>query len=240
MTIAVVAALPAELAPIARRLACRRPRAVGAAGEGRLDGRELTLWVTGAGAGNARRGLAELLSVRRPELLLGIGAAGGLCASLGTGDLLVADNVIDAASRRSVGGKDSGFARAARRLSGATPGTIVSAPAIAYDAEAKARLARLAPSSPAVVDLESAVWAELAEEAGVASLFVRGVTDGYDETLPLDFERYRDSAGGIDSRRIVLAACRRPAIWPRLLELRRRLRWVAEQLARWTVEAVAA
>lgn len=250
MTVAVVAALPEEIAPLARRLGVALPRAgerAVAAGVGRRD---LRLLATGDGARSARASLAALLAEAPVEAVLGLGLAGGLTADLSVGELVVIETVVDEASRRSwrpasgpwgERGRRAGAAHAAAGAAARGAATAVSAVAIATTPAAKARLAPLAggAATRVVVDLETAVWCEVCDRAGVPLVVARWVSDGADEALPLDFEACRDAGGAVDRRRVVRAALARPASWRALWRLRRRLERAGEDLATWALEVLA-
>lgn len=240
MKIAVVAALAEELAPLSRRLADRRPPRPGRSWSCLADGHELTVMTTGDGARCALRSVEELFTVFEPSLLIGIGCAGAATGGLGAGELLAAERVFEQASGAVVIPPDSPWLRRARTLRGVVAGSIVSLPRIARSPEAKARAARAASDGPVVIDLESWSWARTATDNGVPFVLLRGVTDALHERLPLDFEGLRDAGGSVDRGRVLLAASFRPASWPGLLSLRRRLRAVAERLAECTLEVAAA
>ncbi|HVV51639.1 MAG TPA: 5'-methylthioadenosine/S-adenosylhomocysteine nucleosidase, partial [Polyangia bacterium] len=84
MTIAIVAAMPEEIAPLRARLVApaRTQRGGVSVERGRLAGREVTLAATGDGARNARAGVAELLAAAAPEALVVLGVSGALSPAL--------------------------------------------------------------------------------------------------------------------------------------------------------------
>lgn len=237
MRIAVVAALAEEIGPLARRLKASGPPASGHWLRCDVGAREVFLAVTGDGPRKARQSARELLRAVEPDVLVGIGAAGGLTGVFRVGDLLLADRIVDEASGRVFEMPSTQWSQKAR-INGVTRGTVVTARAIASSPSDKARLARLVGKGPAVVDLESAPWAESAEELGVPFVGLRGVSDTAGETLPLDFELLRDREGSVDRRRVLWTACRRPTVWPDLWRLRRRLQAVAEALASACTEVI--
>ena len=239
MAIAVVAALPEEIAPLARRLAGREPEAVGRALQCSLDGLDVWLMVSGDGPSRAHRTVNELLTTISVEALIGMGVAGGLTDDLALGDLVVVDAVLDETTGRRYSPEESRWLGHARKVPGARIGGAVSASAIAGDAESKKRLSGLLDGS-AVVDLESAAWCEAASDAEVACVIARAVTDSHDEALPLDFESLRNESGGVDRSRVLRAAVVRPRSWSGLLGLRQRLARAGETLADWSLEVLAA
>ena len=173
MRVAVVAALPEEIAPLARRLADAKPQPVGRWIECAIEDREICLMSCGDGARSAHRSVRGLLAATQPQVLIGIGSGGGLSANLAVGDLMVADRVLDEASGRAFAPGGSRWLERGRAAGTLRRGTIVSAEAIAWRREDKIRLARLASSTSAVVDLESGAWAAVATEAGVPACSAR-------------------------------------------------------------------
>jgi adenosylhomocysteine nucleosidase len=237
MTIAVVSALAEELAPLALRLAGRRPAATGRSLVCQAGGRAVHLMVTGDGATRGAENARRLVAEAAPEVLIGLGAAGGLTPDLAVGDTVVASRVVDERSGRVFRQPSSLWLERGRRFAGARDATVVTACAVAGDRDTKARLAALA-DPPAVVDLESAAWAATAEAAGAPWVIVRVVSDTYDEDLPLDFEALRDGRGSLDRRRILAAALLRPRTWRALLALEKRLARVGQELGDWGVEVL--
>jgi hypothetical protein len=79
--------------------------------------------------------------------------------------------------------------------------------------------------------MESAAVAAKAREWGVPFRCIKVVSDIAQEDMPLDFNRYRDSAGRFSRSRIALAAMRHPfTAIPKLLRLDRNCRHAAEKL----------
>ena len=78
MRIAVVAALAEEIAPLVREVASARPLPAGRWIECVTGDREVCLMSSGDGAERARRSVRKLLASTEPQVLIGIGVAGGL------------------------------------------------------------------------------------------------------------------------------------------------------------------
>ena len=231
--IAVVAAMPEELAPLRARLTgSARSRAGGLEIErGWLDGRRVVLATTGDGAANARAGLAELLAGGPVDGLIVIGVAGALSAGLPSGALVVGSRVIDEGGRSFVADVDQ--VAAVARATGGRPGVVVSAGRIADSAPEKQRLARMADvgAGVAVVDLESATYLAAAAAAGVPWLVLRSVSDTADEALPELLNQSRDGGGAVRRGQVLWGLLRQPQALPFLLTLRGRVARGAEALA---------
>jgi len=239
MSIAVVGALREEIAPLTRLLADQRPAPVGRSLHCRAAGRDVHLMAAGDGMAKARRAAEELLEAVQPRVLICLGLAGGLTEDLEVGQLVLADRVVGETSGGVFSCPESRWrSRAMDR--GAATATLVSADVIACRRADRRRLAGLANATPAAVDLESAGWAAAATTAGIPFIVLRGISDSFDEELPLDFESLRDSSGSVDRRRVIAAALKTPRALPGLLRLRRRLHGVSRDLATWAAEVVAA
>ncbi|MDX1501950.1 MAG: hypothetical protein R3325_06265, partial [Thermoanaerobaculia bacterium] len=192
----------------------------------------VTVTVCGPGAGRAERRLKRLLAGVRPERLIFLGIAGGLSPTLAVGDLVQASEVVGPGGERF-------RPTAPAWISAARPGTLATAPRVLVRAAEKAELwERLGRPAVAAVDMETAVWARLADRHTVPWAALRAISDPAEESLPLDFNRYLDAEGGVSGLRVALAALPRPVRMARLLDLRRRLRRVAELLADAAVEAI--
>jgi adenosylhomocysteine nucleosidase len=81
------------------------------------------------------------------------------------------------------------------------------------------------------VDMESAAVERKAAEWNVPYLCIRAVSDRAGDTLPLDFNLYRNARGDFSRMRIALAAVSRPfTVMPQLMEFDRNCRRAADAL----------
>jgi nucleoside phosphorylase len=220
---------------------------------GRLRSAAIAVAVTGDGERNARQGLTALLAALPVRRVIVAGVAGGLHPMLGQAALVVCERVVAAAANGLlvVYRADAGLVEAAAKNSGARRGVAVTAVQIADTIAEKRRLLGVATASAgatssstaAVVDLESAAFAAVAENAGVPWVVLRAVSDTADEALPPLLNRSRDDGGAVQRGRVVVSLIGNPgALFPLLL-LRQRVRACAESLARAveiTVSAMAA
>lgn len=191
----------------------------------------MALLETGEGIANAERRLQSWLERRRARAVVSIGFAGALSPSLEPGDLVIAREVRDAE-----GTPDLELISTAAEVRMEGPhqlfGTAFTANEILWRAESKRELAcSLAAGEIGFVDMESTAIASVCAGRGVPFLIARSITDLLDEDLPLDFNRYRNGDGRIDSKRVVKAALVRPRAFAGLLELRKRSRICSARLA---------
>jgi adenosylhomocysteine nucleosidase len=252
--VALVAAMPEEVAVLRARLTEVRPLRLGdrEAVGGRLDDTPVVLLVTGDGARNARQGLSLLLAASEGEWtisrLIVVGIAGALSPHLRPGALVVAERVVHADSRLGVGAhatgggggwpglwSDGAWVAGVARRARAEPAVVVTAERIADSVAEKQRLRELASDGgqapAAVVDLESAIHAELAVEAGIPWLVLRAVSDTASEALPELLNRARDDGGSVRRGQVLRGLLGNPRALPRLLALRSRLGRCAEVLS---------
>ena len=185
---------------------------------------------TGEGVARARWGLEALLDRVPVGRALVTGVAGGLTPDLGVGTVVVAREVKNGTG--SVPPPEASWRDAVLKRTDAVEVTVISSPRIALDPTAKAAVRRQADAAgSSVVDLESASLARVASEHGLPYIVIRAVSDAADETLPLDFERFRSDDGRIDQSRVLRHSLSRPALWLPLYRLRVRVRRCAEGLA---------
>jgi adenosylhomocysteine nucleosidase len=169
------------------------------------------LVANGPGPRLATEALDQALRERRTvDGIVSTGFCGALDPGLGVGDIVVSGGGV--ASPRS-------FVR----------GEILSLDRVAVTAAEKRDLRER--TGAIAIEMESAAVAAKAREWGVPFRCIKAVSDTAAEDMPLDFNRYRDSAGRFSRPRIALAAMRRPfTAVPALLRLDRNCRHAAEKL----------
>jgi adenosylhomocysteine nucleosidase len=230
--VAIVAALEEELSPLGGRIRNPVTQRLDSlqVTEGQLGDFRVVLAATGDGEQAAEAGISRLLAHHEVDTLIVVGVAGGLDPGLQAGAVVVARAVHNGTG--PVGEPDREWLGRALQREGTVEGTVVSSSGIAVDPESKSRLRlELEAEGPAVVDLESATYARQAVERSIPYLVLRAVSDTADETLPLDFNRFRGPDGRIDRHRVMRHALLHPGLLPRLLALRHRVHECAQRLA---------
>jgi adenosylhomocysteine nucleosidase len=230
--IAIVAAMPEELAPLRAR--GRAPRVLDFPDGGPLDvttaavaGRAVVLAATGDGERNARRGAETLISMISVQRLIVVGIAGAASDDLRPGALVVADEVHEESG--SAWRADPTHVTEAVRA-GARPARLVSARKIADTPAVKRGLAAGARGAVAV-DLESAAYVAAAEQAGVPWTVLRVISDAADEELPPLLNRARDDGGAVRRGVVARGLLTNWSAVPVLLRLRARLQAASVTLA---------
>ena len=229
---AIVGAMAEELAPLASRGRIQRKLNLGACRVqvGTLGNAEVVLGCTGEGRLLAEQGLRALLDAFPVRRVIVVGVAGGLSPRLAPGTVIVAREI------RSDGGAppppDGPLRECASRFPAALEGTVVTLQTILCTAESKAAAWEdIGRSAPAVVDLESAVYAGVAAEVGVPYLVLRAVCDPAEESLPVDLNECRDELGRVNRVEVFQRAMLSPSIVRSLLDLRGRVAVSANNVA---------
>jgi adenosylhomocysteine nucleosidase len=204
---ALLAPMWPELRPLIRPLALQAD--AHALWRGRYGGLEVVARVTGIGTAAAARAAERVLAEAAVEHLLVVGIAGGIGPSVGIGELVVPERVIDVASGEEHRPRDLGVAPAR--------GGLATFDGLLLDA---VELSRLEACGVIAIDMETAAIARVCERSGCPWSVLRGVSDRADdgsadpEILDLAGPEGRGNAAAV--ARFLL---RRPARIPQLVRL---------------------
>jgi len=220
-----------ELRPLRRPLSLRsQGGGDGALFRGALGGIEVVAAISGIGTRAAARTTEQVLERAEVEHLVVVGIAGAIAASVGVGDLVVPERVVDLASGREHRPTPLG-ALPAR-------GTLATSDALVTLPEALARLER---QGVVAIDMETAAIAAVCERRGVAWSVFRAISDRAGAG-PVDAEILR--LAGPEGRPAPLALARflllRPWRVPELLRLGRDTRRATRAAADAALAALAA
>lgn len=180
--------------------------------EGQWAGRRVVLAANGPGPKLAREAVEAAGEV---GAWVSTGYCGALDASLAVGDILVGT---------AVNGWTAAVPDCPARF---LRGRIVSQDRVVSTAWEKRQLAA---TGAAAVEMEAAGVAAAAHEQGVPFYCIRVVTDGANEDMPMDFNRYRGPDGRFSRSRIALAAIGRPKRLTALIRFGRRCEKASIQL----------
>jgi adenosylhomocysteine nucleosidase len=222
LSLVVVAAMKMELSPLRRRALAN-----------------LVMVETGIGVPNAECKLLDLLSQTTVRAVIGIGLAGALSPELKIGDLVVGKEVWGPSQLASSFQLVSVSKEV--MLEGATihMGTVITMNEMICSARKKEILANTLINSPiGCVDMESWGIARICDQHKIPYLVVRAISDGYDEDLPLDFNRYRRVDGNLNLFKLGVAALASPGLIADLYRLRRRGQLCAQRLAEFVEKLV--
>ena len=186
-------------------------------------------WLLAAnGPGGRLAGLAtaEALRKARTAGVVSVGLCGALDDRFEAGTVVQAGEVMDRRGGRWAAGRVQGGAPTVR---------VLSLDRVAVSRAEKRQLG--AESGAGIIEMEAAAVAAQAAEAGVPFYCLKAVSDGGDEELPMDFNRYRDGAGRFSRVRIGAACGLRPWLAPGLLRFDRQCRRCIDRLGEYLVHA---
>lgn len=199
---AIIAALPGELKHIVQGW-----KRTSQDGVTLWAHRDENLWVAacaGAGQAAATRAFAAVEKDSPIDLAFSIGWAGALRPDLAPG---TAHNVAGVVDVRT-GERFPCDAHAGELW-------LATSPTVAGEAE-KRRLA--AAYGAALVDMEAAAIARLAQMRGIPFYCIKGVSDAFDAKMP-DFNPFLDVEGRFHTAKFTLYALLRPWYWPALVKM---------------------
>jgi adenosylhomocysteine nucleosidase len=248
---AIIAALPGELKPFVRGWSHQRSNGVDLWRYPHDDG-EWIAACAGAGQAAATRAFAGIEKSGPLDRVISTGWAGALRDDLQSGQAYLVSTVLDtktgerfAASMPNTSSTLTTTAPGAQEVSGhdfsqaktiptkqpralaPEPLTLVTTPTVAAEPE-KHRLA-LAYSA-ALVDMEAAAIARLAQMRQIPFDCIKGISDGFNDQLP-DFNRFILSDGSFQLSRFVLFSFLRPWYWPALIQMGENSRKAAQSIA---------
>jgi len=207
--IAIVVAMPLEVAPLVRSLPKRDVEGMALF---QLPGAVVV--VGGIGERSARKASEMAVTYARPEFLVNAGLAGGVSPKLKVGDVGRAKEVVEISSgtRYPTSGGDWVL------VTGAT----VSGP------EAKQQLFERYGAD--VVDMEAAAVAQVAQEHGLKLIIIKSVSDVAQFLLP-PLGRFVEDDGKFAMRRFLAYVAVRPKWWRSVTRLGRNSRRASKSLA---------
>jgi adenosylhomocysteine nucleosidase len=226
MRIGIIAALPGELKPLVRGWR-RQPSGVKGISVWTTtrDGDELIAVAGGMGEGAATRSVAAAEFLGTLEMLVSVGWVGALDDVVRPGECYIPTEIIDAQT-----GERFLLADGDRRL------RLVTTVRVAGDRE-KQRLR--ASYGAAMVDMEAAAVARLAQMREIPVICFKAVSDAKDAKLP-DLNAFIDAQGQMQMVPFLAHVALRPQLWGSLLALGRNssagARAIAETLSRFFVE----
>jgi adenosylhomocysteine nucleosidase len=180
----------------------------------------VTILLTGIGRQNAEKSLREFLATNSPDLVLTCGFAGGLNPDLKLGDV-VFELAGPAANDQKLA---ANFAAA-----GAKPVKFFCADRVATTVVEKKKLRD--ETGADAVEMESAAIHAVCAEKHIPCATVRVISDTADEDLPLDFNALAKPDKNLDFGKLAWAIAKSPGKIGALMELQKKTKFAAEQLA---------
>jgi adenosylhomocysteine nucleosidase len=219
-TIAIIAALDRELAPL---VSSWQPMQISAQGRGfRVFVHESSVAVAGGiGCRSAAVAAAALVRHYKPQVLISAGLAGGLAKNLKVGAVITPGVVIDATT-------------GAEYRCEPGDGVLVTAGEIAGSMSKQ----NLVHQFHAVaVDMEAAAVAEVARQEGISFRCVKAISDEAAFEMP-PLNRFVDQTGRFQSARFAAWVAIRPQYWLRTAALARNSNRAATALCNWLADHV--
>ena len=220
---AIIAAMPGELKPLVKDSAGGWPHSKrngidfwARRGEKEDWEEEWIAACAGAGQDAATRAFAGIEDGGPIDLVFSIGWAGALREEIAPGTAHNVAGVIDLRTGERF-----------RCDAGAGDLWLLTSPQVANSAE-KRRLA--SAYDAALVDMEAAAIARLAQMRGIPFYCIKGVSDGFNDLLP-DFNRFLSPTGHFHLARFVLFAFLKPWIWPALIRMGENSKQASQSIA---------
>lgn len=224
----VVAALPVEVAPLARALSAGPVRAgAEAVAAGRRGPWRIALGCCGVGPDRAREFMRAALRTDRPAQVLSIGYCGALSPAVAAGEVVACSSALLRSEGRLVEAA-APPGPLAGALAGLRAARWVTIDRLAGSIAEKRALA--AESGAEVVDMETAAILQVCAEHGVPCAGVRVVLDGCDDEVVVDLFRLADDLGRVRWGRVAALLLRRPWRIAELIRFGRRSRRCAQRL----------
>lgn len=226
MRAGIIAALPGELKPLVRGWERQRSGVKGISVWRTVRGEdELIAVCSGMGSNAAAKSVAAAEFLGALDALISVGWAGGLTAAMKTGDCYSPSVVIDAKTGER-------FA-----LRSGEDGLRLVTTAHVADAQEKLRL--MESYGAALVDMEAATVARLAEMRGIPCYAFKAVSDAQDAELP-DLNPFINAQGQMEMAPFLAHVAVRPRFWGSLMAMGRNsavaARAIAGQVDRFFVE----
>ncbi|HEX4284432.1 MAG TPA: hypothetical protein VHZ28_05030 [Terracidiphilus sp.] len=212
---ALIAAMPGELKPIV--VGWKHTRRNGVDLWSHRDENLYVAACAGAGQSAATRAFAAVEEDAPIDLVFSLGWAGALTRDLAPGLAHNLAGVIDVRTgERFQCDADAG------------PLWLATSPKVADEVE-KRRLALAYPAA-ALVDMEAAAIARLAQMRGIPFYCIKGVSDGLDAKLP-DFNQFLAPDGHFHLSKFVVSSLLRPSYWPALVRMGENSRKASKSIA---------
>jgi adenosylhomocysteine nucleosidase len=180
----------------------------------------ITIVLAGIGRTNAERAVCEFLATHSTDLVLTCGFAGGLNPDLKLGDV-----VFECGKQKA----ESGNLEERLLVAGAKPAKFFCADRVATTVAEKKKLRD--ETGADAVEMESAAIHAVCAEKHIPCATVRVISDTANEDLPLDFNALAKPDKNLDFGKLAWAIARSPGKIGALMELQKKTRFAAEQIA---------
>lgn len=222
ITVAIVAALDLELAPLVRNWQSR-PFSYNEYDFRAYAHEPMVAVAGGIGRVAARRAAQAMVAHYRPKVLISAGLAGSLRGDLKAGTVLAPQLVIDSSNEAEY--------RAQSR-----DGILLTVDEVLDRASKQIVAERF---RAVAVDMEAAAVAEVAQHERIAFRCVKGISDDLDFEMP-PLNRFVDEKGRFQTAQFALWAAFHPLQWPGIMRLSRNTDRAVAALCEWLAHASVA
>jgi adenosylhomocysteine nucleosidase len=194
-----------------------------------LNGRAVLLVANGPGPKLAGEAVEIVKGREKLTGLVSTGFCGALDPALKVSGIFVATEILtDTPNDTKLSrGPEGAPIRTLASARGSVTGELISIDRVAVTAAEKAELRK---TGAAAIEMEAAAVAAKAKEYNLPFYCIRVVSDTAAESLPLDFNQMRDANGRFSRSKILAAAFRSPAVFPKLLKLNKRSKDASQAL----------
>jgi nucleoside phosphorylase len=200
------------------------------------------IWLNGHAAivvanGPGPKLAAEAVDIAKGrERLTGIvstGFCGALDPVLNLSNIFVATEILVGQAILPAAGIPAGLGQAGSKAGSRQnclphQGPLLSTDHVAITANEKSELHKT--TTARAIEMEAAGVSAKAQQYNLPFYCIRVVTDTAGESLPLDFNQMRDAHGRFSRPKIIFAALRRPAVFPKLLNFDKRCKNASQAL----------
>lgn len=234
----LLAAMPQEIAPLLQRVRRYQRDRISGFNRYRFDcgGVPVLLIESGMGPAHAAEATRMLISAARVSAIVNFGFAGGVLPGLRVGELVVAERAYRLEGSAIAEGPRpdpalSGLVANACRKAGVElrAGSFITACGIMNKGELAARVK--AEVALPVLEMETASVLQVAHEAGIPVVALRGVSDAADEELGFSIQELCDAELNLSPARLFLTLARKPYLVPQLIRLAGNSRKAGRSLA---------
>jgi adenosylhomocysteine nucleosidase len=191
----------------------------------RVGDAEINVLLTGVGGKKTWVEAAKILWDTDIDICISSGLAGSLKSTHQPGDVLAAES-IQAVHRGRTIFCDPALVRVASNCGAKVVRSFYSSDHVVIRAQEKQQLGLRADA----VEMESGEVLHQAAGFGAKGIAVRGVSDGADEDLPLDFNRVTTDSGDVSFKRVLGQVAKNVAAIPSLIRFGQQSRLAAEKL----------
>jgi adenosylhomocysteine nucleosidase len=217
--VAIIAALPGELAPLVRGWKKTGKHVW----TGSIAGHPCIAIAGGMGAASANRAVDKARSEFNPDVLVSYGWAGAITCGLKAGMACAISEVVDSQSGKSF---ETGDPTGIRLLT------------LNYVARGKEKRKMAEHHHAALADMEAAAVGRLARQQKLRFYCFKGISDGYEDKLP-DFGRFISWEGQLRMPAFLAYIAIRPWYWMSLSKLGMQSRAAASAMATLAQESLA-